>query len=155
MKLLKKLVKKLFLPTMFFVARMQGSVMNDTVFREYDIRGKVGSELVVDQVYAVAQAIAFYFVQQQPNVKTVVVGMDGRTHSPAIKNQVCKAFIDSGLDVQFIGVCPSPVVYFALHTMPVDAGIVITASHNTKEYNGIKINLNKNDLSLMNLVIFK
>ena len=60
--------------------------MEDIVFREYDIRGIVGTQLHIDQVYDVARAIAYYFVQHNPAVKTVSVGMDGRTHSSAIKN---------------------------------------------------------------------
>ena len=113
--------------------------MKDSVFRKYDIRGIVGKEFELDQVYDLTRALAFYFVQQNPNVKTCAVGMDGRTHSPAIKQQVCQALIDSGLDAVFIGMCPSPVLYFALRTMPVDAGIMITASHNPGEYNGMKL----------------
>ena len=113
--------------------------MNDTIFREYDIRGKVGQDLIIDQVYDLTRAIAYYFKTHNPHVKTIAVGMDGRTHSPAIKEEICRAFIDSGIDVFFLGVCPSPALYFALYTQPVDGGLMITASHNTKEYNGIKI----------------
>lgn len=113
--------------------------MEKVIFREYDIRGKVGSEFRIDQVYDVVRAIAYFFKQQNPSVTTVVVGMDGRTHSEQIKKEVCRALLDSGLDVVFVGICPSPVVYFALHTLPVDAGLMITASHNPKEYNGLKI----------------
>lgn len=113
--------------------------MEDTIFRLYDIRGIVGSELIIDEIYELARAIAFYFVERNPTIKTVVVGMDGRHHSEPIKQEVCRALTDSGLNVIFIGVCPSPVLYFALATMPIDAGIMITASHNPKEYNGLKI----------------
>ncbi|OQA34559.1 MAG: Phosphomannomutase/phosphoglucomutase [Candidatus Dependentiae bacterium ADurb.Bin331] len=117
--------------------------MNDIIFRQYDIRGKVGSEMSVDETFAIAQAIAFYFIQKNPHIKTVAVGADGRTHSPEIKEQVCRALTQSGLDVVFVGVCPTPVLYFALFTLPVDAGIMITASHNGPEYNGLKICLGK------------
>ena len=120
--------------------------MQDVVFREYDIRGKIGQELIIDDVYDLTRAIAYYFVSKNPAVQTVAIGMDGRLHSPAIKQEVCAALKDSGLDVIFIGVCPSPVLYFALHTLPVDAGIMITASHNPKEYNGLKICLGTTSL---------
>lgn len=113
--------------------------MLDNVFREYDIRGRVGSELHVEQAYELARAIAVYIVTKKPTASTVVVGMDGRTHSPHLKQEICRALVDSGLDVVFIGVCPSPVMYFSLHQLPVDAGLMITASHNPKEYNGIKL----------------
>lgn len=92
------------------------------------------------------QAIAYYFKQQNPSCKRIIVGADGRTHSPAIKQQVCAALQASGFDVVYVGTCPTPVVYFGLHTMPVDAGLMITASHNGKEYNGIKICLGKNSV---------
>lgn len=113
--------------------------MRDIIFREYDIRGKVGSELTLDRVYDLGRAIAFYFVQNNPSVKVVAVGMDGRIHSPAIKDSIVQALQDSGLDVIFVGICPAPVVYFAPYKLPVDAGIMITASHNPKEYNGLKL----------------
>jgi len=113
--------------------------MNDTVFREYDIRGKVGSEFSIDQVYDLTCAIAYFFKLRNADVKTVAVGMDGRVHSPEIKQELCKALSDSGINVVDVGMCTTPAVYFALHTLSVDAGLMITASHNTKEYNGIKI----------------
>lgn len=117
--------------------------MKDTIFREYDIRGKVNSELIVDEVYDLTRAIAYYFVQHNPKIKTIAVGMDGRLHSPPIKKEICRALTDSGINVLFIGTCPSPVLYFALHNLLVDGGLMITASHNPKEYNGIKICLGK------------
>jgi len=115
----------------------------DSIFRQYDIRGKVGSELVLDQVYDLGCAMAAYFIQKNPLITSVAVGMDGRTHSSAIQENLCKAFLDSGLNVTFIGVCPTPVLYFSLFNLQVGAGVMITASHNTKEYNGFKICFNK------------
>jgi len=117
--------------------------MLDVIFKEYDIRGVVGRELLVDQVYDLTRAILFYMHEEKPDLKTIAVGMDGRLHSQAIKDEMCRAIQDSGMDVLFVGMCPSPVLYFALHTQPVDAGLMITASHNAKEYNGIKICLGK------------
>lgn len=117
--------------------------MKDAIFREYDIRGKVDSELIIDEVYDLTRAIIYYFKKLDPEIKTIAVGMDGRLHSPAIKDEICRALTDSGLDVIYIGVCPSPALYFALHTLPVDGGLMVTASHNTKEYNGIKMCLAK------------
>jgi phosphomannomutase/phosphoglucomutase len=120
--------------------------MKDFIFREYDIRGIVGTDLIIEEVYDLVRAIAYYLKEQDPNVSTIVVGMDGRTHSPAIKDELCRALLDSGLDVMFIGVCPSPVLYYALYTQPVDGGLMITASHNPKEDNGIKICLGKESI---------
>ncbi len=127
-------------------ALVKVDVMKDFIFREYDIRGIVGSEFIIDEVYDLVCAIAYYFKEQNPNVTTIAVGMDGRIHSPAIKQELCRALQDSGLNVMFIGVCPSPVLYYALYTQPVDGGLMITASHNPKEYNGIKVCLGKESI---------
>lgn len=118
-----------------------------TVFREYDIRGKVDQELFLDQIYALGRSIAYYFSTKNSSAKTVAIGMDGRVHSLHIKQELAKALIDSGFDVTFIGLCPSPALYFAVHTIHYDAGLMITASHNPKEYNGIKIVLGKENVS--------
>src|SRR5579859_1594129 len=117
--------------------------MVDHIFREYDIRGKVGTELVIDQMYDLVRALAYFFVNKSPTVKTVAIGFDGRTHSPALRDETIRALQDSGLNVVLLGMCPTPTLYFSQFTMPVEAGIMITASHNPSEYNGIKIVLDK------------
>lgn len=118
--------------------------MLDAIFREYDIRGKVDSELILDEVYDLTRAIAYYFVTHNASVKTVALGMDGRLHSPIMQEAMSRALVDSGLNVVRIGVCTSPALYFTLFTQQgVDAGLMITASHNPKDYNGIKICLGK------------
>lgn len=113
--------------------------MKETIFREYDIRGKVGSELLLEEVYPLGHALARYFLQKNSHVRTIAIGMDGRIHSRPIKDELCRAFNDAGIDVICLGVCPSPVLYFALHTQHVDGGLMVTASHNGPEYNGIKV----------------
>jgi phosphomannomutase/phosphoglucomutase len=118
---------------------IQTALMPKVIFREYDIRGKVGDELKIDQVYDLGLALAFYIQQKKPQARTIVVGMDGRVHSPEIKHELVRALRESGFDIIFIGVCHSPALYFALHTQGYDAGVMITASHNPKEYNGLKI----------------
>jgi len=120
--------------------------VKDIIFREYDIRGIVDQQLMIDQVYDLSRAIAYYFKEHKPDIKTIAIGMDGRTHSPKIKKELTRGFIDSGINVLFIGMCPTPALYFALYTMPVDGGLMITASHNGPEYNGIKICLGKNSI---------
>ena len=113
--------------------------VTDVIFREYDIRGKVGEELRIDDVYNLSRAIAFYYKERKPDTKRIAVGMDVRTHSGTIAQELCKGLIESGLDVVLIGTCTSPMLYFATHMLDVDAGLMVTASHNPKEYNGIKI----------------
>lgn len=115
--------------------------MQDHIFRTYDIRGKVGSELDVSQVRQVARALAFYYKQQDSSIQTVAVGMDGRVHSPDIKKEIVAGLQESGLDVIFVGICPSPALYFSGYWLPVQASLMITASHNPQEYNGFKISM--------------
>ena len=91
--------------------------MKDNIFREYDIRGIVGTELMIEDVYDLGRAIASYLLQLNNTVKKIAIGMDVREHSPAIKKELCRALIDSGMDVIFIGVCTSPMIYFATYTM--------------------------------------
>ena len=117
--------------------------MVDLIFREYDIRGKVGEQLYIDQMYALTQAIAYFFLEKNPHVTTVALAMDGRIHSEQLKNEAARALQDSGIHVLFLGMCPTPTLYFSQFTMPVQAGLMITASHNPAEYNGIKIILNQ------------
>ncbi len=117
--------------------------MQAVVFREYDIRGIVGTQFNIEQVYDLGRAIAVLYTQLYPQTKTIAVGMDAREHSAAIKNELIRGLRDSGMNVIFLGVCPTPVLYFSQFTMPVDAGLMITASHNPTEYNGIKFCLNK------------
>lgn len=120
--------------------------IKESVFREYDIRGEVGTEIPIEATYDLTRSILAYMVAQNPLIHTISVAMDGRTHSPAIKEHVCAAIVDSGLDAIFIGVCPTPCLYFSLHTTPVQAGIMITASHNPPAYNGLKLCLGKESL---------
>jgi phosphomannomutase len=120
--------------------------VKETIFREYDIRGIVGTELIIAEVYDLGHAIAAYLLQLNSTVKKIVVAIDAREHSLPIKNNLCRALIDSGLDVIFMGICTSPMMYFATYTMQVDAGIMVTASHNPKEYNGFKVSLGTQSL---------
>jgi phosphomannomutase len=115
--------------------------MHHSIFREYDIRGKIDTELIIDDVYNLTRAIMMYFVRLNPKLKTVLVGRDGRISSPAIQDKMISALQDCGFDVIIAGLCPSPVLYYGLYTLPVDAGLMITASHNPKDYNGIKLSL--------------
>ncbi len=115
------------------------SGIHDHVFKEYDLRGKVGIDFNPDDFYELGRAIGTYFSTQEKPVQRIALGMDGRTHSKALKESLSKALIDQGFDVTFIGTCTTPVLYFVLNTMNLDAGLMITASHNPAEYNGVKI----------------
>jgi phosphomannomutase len=115
--------------------------MQKQLFRQYDIRGKIGSELAIHDFYDIAHAIITFFRYQ--GCSSLVVGMDGRVHSLQIFHQIAAACKDAGVDVYFLGVCSTPVTVFAHYDLPVEGSIMITASHNPAEYNGLKIYYNK------------
>ncbi|MFH0897959.1 MAG: phosphomannomutase/phosphoglucomutase [bacterium] len=113
--------------------------MKDNIFRKYDIRGVVGKDLLIEESYNLGCAIVTYLKQIHPNATQVIVARDGRTHSQEIITNLVQAITDLGLDVIDIGLTPTPVMYFAVHTLKNPTALIVTASHNTKEYNGIKI----------------
>src|SRR3990167_1306634 len=117
--------------------------MHGSIFKVYDIRGIVGSELIIEKVHELGRALAFYYKENHPVLTTVAIGRDGRSHSTAIFDELSKAFIDSGINVINLGICTTPIMYFAQEKLPVQGGIMITASHNPSEYNGFKLILNK------------
>lgn len=111
--------------------------MQKQLFRQYDIRGKIGTEIAIDDFYNLTHAILSFFKQQ--GCTSIVVGMDGRVHCPAIFNQVAAACKIAGIDVYFLGICSTPITVYAHYNLPVQACLMITASHNPADYNGLKI----------------
>ena len=102
-------------------------------FKAYDIRGKVPSELNVDIAYKVGRA----FVKLN-NAKKVVIGMDVRTSSPELAEALTNGLTDAGCDVVDLGLCGTEMIYFSTPYLNADGGVMITASHNPPEYNGLK-----------------
>lgn len=121
--------------------------MNQAIFREYDIRGIVNGDFTVDESYFLGKAIVNYLRARDPEISRITIGRDGRIHSTALWENFCRSFCDEGLEVLDLGVCPTPVFYFALNTSGTDSGIMITASHNPKEYNGVKMSFKKQAVS--------
>ena len=117
--------------------------MKKHIFREYDVRGIVGKDFEIPQTYELGKAIVTYYKQQNPQTTTIIVARDGRSHSLPIKENVVKAITDLGLNVIDVGLCPTPALYYSLFNLSSATGMIITASHNPKEYNGIKICLDK------------
>lgn len=108
--------------------------VNPGIFRAYDIRGLYPREINDKVAYAVAQAYAKLF-----KPKEVVLGRDVRISSPELAKAVQRGFIDAGVDVINIGVITTDMLYFTVAYYNYPGGMVITGSHNPKEYNGIKI----------------
>ncbi|MBI2352703.1 phosphomannomutase/phosphoglucomutase [Candidatus Dependentiae bacterium] len=117
--------------------------MQKYIFNKYDIRGVVGTELVIEEVEQLTHAIISFYQKYNSSITKIAIAMDGRLHSQEIYKRVAQAIIDRGLQGYFLGVCPTPVFVFGLYRLPVQAGIMITGSHHSKEYNGFKLYLDK------------
>ncbi len=102
-------------------------------FKAYDVRGRVPEELDEDVAYRIGRGYAAFV-----KPRTVAVGRDIRLSSPAIMAAVVKGLTDSGVDVLDIGVGGTELSYFATFSRKLDGGIMITASHNPPNYNGMK-----------------
>jgi len=114
------------------------------LFREYDIRGVVGTELTPALAEKIGRAYGSLAVRA--GAKAVAVGRDGRTSAMQMREALLKGLLGCGLDVVDIGVCPTPLLYYALFTLPVGGGVMITASHNPPQYNGFKLCLGKDSM---------
>ena len=112
--------------------------LNPQIFREYDIRGIVGTDLTEEIYERLGQAIVAYTRGKRKN-NCFVVAHDGRLTSRSYAHAVMDGITGAGVNVIDIGQAPTPLCYFGLFTLPVDGGVMITASHNPKEYNGMKV----------------
>jgi len=109
-------------------------VLDPKVFKAYDVRGIYPEELDEEGAYAIARA----FVEQfEP--RRIAVGHDMRLSSPAMTESVVRGVADAGADVTELGLVGTEMVYFAVGELGLDGGIAVTASHNPKEYTGMKI----------------
>ena len=104
-----------------------------TCFKAYDVRGRIPDQLNEDIAYRIGQAYAAY---NKP--REVVVGYDIRLSSQSLCAALTRGLNDAGVNVMNIGQCGTEEIYFATSFLNVDGGIVVTASHNPKDYNGIK-----------------
>ncbi len=103
-------------------------------FKAYDVRGRIPSELNEDVAFRIGVGIASFF-----SAKTVAVGYDVRPSSLSILNALTKGINSQGAKVFSIGLCGTEEIYFATNHLNTDAGVMITASHNPADYNGLKI----------------
>ena len=102
-------------------------------FKAYDVRGRVPEELDEDLAYRIGRGYATMF-----NPRRVVVGRDVRPSSVSLSDALQQGLNDGGCDVVDIGLCGTEQVYFATFHLKLDGGIMVTASHNPSEYNGMK-----------------
>ena len=108
--------------------------LDPKVFKAYDVRGIYPTELDEDGAYRIGRAYVETF---EPN--RIAVGHDMRVSSPTIAEAAMRGATDAGADVLDIGLAGTEMVYFAVGDLGLDGGIAVTASHNPKEYTGMKI----------------
>ena len=108
--------------------------LNQSIFREYDIRGIVGKDLTEEIACNIGRAFVSFL-----NCRKVVIGQDMRTHSELLFKALARGVTMQGADVIQLGLCSTPMSYFANGLLKADASIIITASHNPAEWNGFKL----------------
>ncbi len=116
--------------------------INPEIFREYDIRGIVGKDLDESVMERLGMAYAAY-MRGKKTFNRIVVARDGRLSGKAFSNALIDGVCACGVHVIDIGMAPTPVLYYALNTLNVDGGLMLTASHNPAEYNGLKVGVGK------------
>ena len=124
---------------------MTETAFSPDIFRAYDIRGIVGEGFNPAVVHLIGKAIASEALTLGEH--TLIVGRDARLSSPAFAEAMISGILDTGCNVINIGTVPTPVLYFATHTLGARSGVMITGSHNPGNYNGIKIVINNHCLA--------
>ncbi|MES2522146.1 MAG: phosphomannomutase/phosphoglucomutase [Gemmatimonadota bacterium] len=119
--------------------------ISQTIFRQYDVRGIVGSDLTEEVAYGLGRGYAAY-LHARGSHGAVAVGRDNRPSGTALRDAMVRGLTECGYDVVDVGVVPTPLLYWALHHEPVVGGIQITGSHNPPEYNGFKMSVGTDSL---------
>jgi len=115
--------------------------INPHIFREYDIRGVVDKDLTDEAVTLLGKAFGTYMIRH--DAKSLSIGGDVRLSTERFRKALINGLKSTGVNITDIGPIPTPVQYFSMFTLPVQAGIMITGSHNPPDYNGFKLTLNK------------
>ena len=115
-------------------------ILLKNIFREYDIRGIYGEEMDDETAYHIGRAFGTNLVRK--NIKSTVVAYDNRLSSENLEKSLVQGLVDSGIIVKRIGLATTPMCYFAANYLNTNSSMMITASHNPKEYNGFKFSYN-------------
>ena len=118
--------------------------INPNIFREYDIRGVVGVDIDEEVVETIGKGFGTYL--NSMGKKIISSGRDCRLSSPALSEAIIRGINSTGIDVIDLGMVTTPMVYFSLFNLEIDGAVIITASHNPSEYNGIKLCVGKDSL---------
>jgi len=121
---------------------MEAHKFHPSALREYDIRGIVDDTLTETDAYALGRAYAV-MLREAGGGGDVAIGFDGRESSPELAEALAAGLVSSGLHVFRVGLCSTPTLYFAVHELGVNGGIMVTGSHNPSEYNGFKLLIGK------------
>lgn len=111
--------------------------VDPAIFRAYDIRGVVNQNFTAEIVYELGRAIGSE--ARARGEQSMVVARDGRLSGPDLQDALTRGLRASGANVKDIGQVPTPVLYFATHTLETRSGVMLTGSHNPADYNGLKI----------------
>jgi len=111
---------------------------HESILRAYDIRGIIGETLNTEDAYTIGFKFSC-FVRKKNNISKIVVGYDGRLSSKLLNTELIRGLEDAGSHVTSIGLCPSPMLYYADKILRADGSIMITGSHNPSNYNGFKM----------------
>ena len=114
--------------------------VNSEMFREYDIRGVYGEDLSAEVAYLIGKA--FGTKLKELNIGSTVVGYDNRLSSVELEENLVKGLVETGAHVIRLGLVTTPMCYFAANHLGTNCSMMITASHNPKEYNGFKFSYN-------------
>ena len=128
-------------------------MISESIFRENDIRGTYPEELNESVIKEIAKGIAKKCFQE--DITSIVVARDGRLSGESLLTTFCNAIAQYGVNVNNIGLATSPMLYFAAKKENSKSGVMITGSHNPKNYNGIKMVINDNSVSgseILNLI---
>ncbi|MDH5704410.1 MAG: phosphomannomutase/phosphoglucomutase [Candidatus Aminicenantes bacterium] len=118
--------------------------MNAEIFRQYDIRGVVDKDLTLETVELLGKGIGTYF--RTNDRKEVALGRDCRLSSPRFSEALSKGLLSTGCRITDLGIIPTPLLYFTMYTKNMEAGVIITGSHNPPDYNGFKMMAGKETL---------
>ena len=110
------------------------------IFREYDIRGIYNQEIDDNTAYQIGRAFGTNLVRK--NIPSTVVAYDNRLSSESLEKNLVQGLVDCGIIVKRIGLATTPMCYFAANYLKTNSSMMITASHNPKEYNGFKFSYN-------------
>ncbi len=114
------------------------------IFKAYDIRGIYEEELSIHAIKLIAKALSNLYLK---NNDTIIIGRDGRNSSSKISQTLIESFLKNGKNIINVGEVPTPLVYFARNHFNLNSCIMVTGSHNPKNYNGLKIFMDGHTLS--------